>query len=125
MITKLITTTILIIGLVVIAFGQTVTHKTATKLINKTVINKAVGSTYTATAYCLKGKMANGQTVHSGAIAADRKVLPLGSKVKIGNSHYVVKDTGGAIKGKRIDIWLSTCSAAKQYGRRQVNLLLE
>lgn len=39
-------------------------------------------------------------------IAVDPKVIPLGSKVKIDGKIYTASDTGGAIKGKRIDILL-------------------
>lgn len=67
--------------------------------------------------------MANGQRVHSGAIAADPRVLPIGSKVHIeGMGNFTVKDTGGAIRGRRIDIWMPSKSAAMRFGRRQVLL---
>jgi 3D (Asp-Asp-Asp) domain-containing protein len=76
---------------------------------------------FTATAYSLRGKMANGQGVHRGAIAADPRVLPLGTRVYIdGMGEFTVKDTGGAIKGNRIDIWMS--SGARIFGRRTVKL---
>jgi len=78
---------------------------------------------FTATAYSLKGKMRNGQAVHSGAIAADPRVLPIGTTVYIeGMGQFVVKDTGGAIKGNRIDIWMSSTSNAFKFGRRPVKL---
>lgn len=67
--------------------------------------------------------MANGQKVHSGAIAADPRVLPLGTKVHIqGMGSFVVKDTGGAVKGKRIDIWMPSRTQALKFGRRPVQL---
>lgn len=96
-----------------------------TKVV-KTVSSKTVGArTFNATAYCLKGRMANGQTVHSGAIAADPRVLPLGTKVYIeGMGSYVVKDTGGAIKGNKIDVWLASCSQARKFGRRPLQLTI-
>ncbi len=76
---------------------------------------------FNATAYSLRGRMANGQTVHSGAIAADPRVLPLGTVVHIeGLGTYTVKDTGGAIKGNRIDIWMP--NNAMKFGRRNVRL---
>jgi 3D (Asp-Asp-Asp) domain-containing protein len=80
---------------------------------------------FSATAYCLsKNRMANGQKVHHGAIAADPRVLPLGTKVRIeGMGVFTVKDTGGAIRGKRIDIWMSSCQAAKNFGRRNILIL--
>lgn len=91
-------------------------------LVKKTASVEAAGyRSFVATAYSLKGKMANGQTVHSGAIAADPRILPMGTVVYIeGMGTFVVKDTGGAIKGNRIDIWMS--KGALRFGRRTVKL---
>ena len=78
---------------------------------------------YTATAYALKGRMANGRYVHKGAIAADPRILPLGTKVHIKNmGTYTVTDTGSAIKGRRIDIWMPSKRQAIKFGRRKVHL---
>ena len=78
---------------------------------------------YTATAYCLKGRTASGEKVRQGIIAADPRVLPLGTLVHIaGLGEYVVKDTGRLIKGRIIDIWMPTCKAARTWGRRKVEL---
>lgn len=91
----------------------------------KAVYTRPVGSrTFIATAYSLKGKMANGQKVHSGAIAADPRVLPIGSMVMIeGMGIFTVKDTGGAIKGNRIDIWMPDKRRAMKFGKRKVQLI--
>lgn len=99
---------------------------TSKKVVKPTVSTRMVGArTFEATAYCLTGKMANGQRVHSGAIAADPRVLKLGTKVNInGMGTFVVKDTGGAIKGNRVDIWIGNCQAARTFGRRKVQLLI-
>ena len=78
---------------------------------------------YTATAYCLKGRTASGEKVRQGIIAADPRVLPLGTLVHIaGLGEYLVKDTGRLIKGNRLDIWMPTCTQALNYGRRRVKL---
>src|SRR5215212_3803185 len=56
------------------------------KLVEKTVSSKAVGmskGSFSATAYCLKGRTAMGHGVRSGLIAADPRVLRLGSSVNI------------------------------------------
>lgn len=82
--------------------------------------------TYTATAYCLRGRTASGEYVRQGIIAADPKRLPLGTVVTIkGRGQYVVKDTGGLIKGNIIDIWMPSCRDAIQFGRRKVQLTVE
>lgn len=49
-------------------------------------------------------------------IAVDRRLIKLGTKVQIGNKMYVAEDTGGAIKGKRIDIYYSSHRQARRHG---------
>ena len=82
--------------------------------------------TYTATAYCLRGRTASGKPVSRGLIAADPSVLPLGTRVRVEagswSGEYLVADTGGAVKGRRIDIWTPTTREARQFGRRPVKL---
>jgi 3D (Asp-Asp-Asp) domain-containing protein len=81
---------------------------------------------YVATAYSLKGRTASGRMVSKGLIAADPRVLPLGSRVKLeaGNysGEYVVADTGGMVKGRRIDIWTPSSKEAMRFGRKTVKL---
>ena len=81
---------------------------------------------YVATAYSLRGRTASGLPVNKGIIAADPRVLPLGSRVKIeaGNysGEYLVADTGGMVRGKRIDIWTPSSREAMRFGRRTVKL---
>ena len=83
-------------------------------------------STYVATAYSLRGRTASGKMVARGLIAADPRVLPLGSRVRLEHpgytGEYLVADTGGMIKGKRIDIWIPTTREAMRFGRRTVKL---
>ncbi|HMH43061.1 MAG TPA: 3D domain-containing protein, partial [Pyrinomonadaceae bacterium] len=70
-----------------------------------TAEEKAAGETYTATAYSLHGRTATGVAPATGMIAADPRVLPLGSRVRIEagsySGEYVVADTGGAVRGHR------------------------
>ena len=81
---------------------------------------------YVATAYSLRGKTASGRMVSRGLIAADPRVLPLGSRVRLDHpgysGEYLVADTGGLIRGKRIDIWTPSSSEAMRFGRRTVKL---
>lgn len=49
-------------------------------------------------------------------IAVDPTVIPLGSRVEINGSIYIAEDTGGAIKGNRIDLCVSSHSEAYQKG---------
>ena len=82
--------------------------------------------TFTATAYSLRGRTASGRNVARGVIAADRRVLPLGTRVRIdaGNysGEYLVADTGGAVRGRKIDIWVPSTGEAMRFGRRGVKL---
>jgi 3D (Asp-Asp-Asp) domain-containing protein len=83
-------------------------------------------SPYVATAYSLRGRTASGRMVSRGLIAADPSVLPLGSRVRLEHpgysGEYLVADTGGAIRGRRIDIWTPSASEAMRFGRRTVKL---
>ena len=49
-------------------------------------------------------------------IAVDRKVIPLGSKVEINGHVYIAEDTGGAIRGNKIDIFVNDHATALAYG---------
>ncbi|MFZ1701946.1 MAG: 3D domain-containing protein [Pyrinomonadaceae bacterium] len=99
------------------------------KLVKKTGSVRAAGASrgsFTATAYCLKGRTAMGHGVRRGIIAADPRVLKLGSTIVISagpwSGTYLVSDTGGKIKGKRLDIWVPGCSEARKFGRRTVQV---
>lgn len=79
-----------------------------------------------ATAYCHRGKTQSGIPTRSGIVAADPRMLPLGSVVRILDGPttglYTVMDTGAAIKGRRIDVYVPSCARAKKFGRRTVTL---
>jgi 3D (Asp-Asp-Asp) domain-containing protein len=81
---------------------------------------------YVATAYSLRGRTASGRMVSKGLIAADPRVLPLGSRVRLEagpySGEYLVADTGGLVRGRRIDIWTPTSREAMRFGRRTVKL---
>lgn len=87
---------------------------------------QVIAKTYLATAYCLKGQTAAGIPVRRGIIAADPKILPLGSVVRIEagsySGIYTVLDTGGAIRGQRIDIFLPTKAEAMRFGSRRIRV---
>ena len=81
---------------------------------------------YTATAYSLRGRTSSGKPASRGLIAADPSVLPLGTRVRLEagafSGEYVVGDTGGSVRGRRIDIWTPTANEALRFGRRVVKL---
>jgi 3D (Asp-Asp-Asp) domain-containing protein len=90
--------------------------------------NEASSSTvtFTATAYSLRGRTADGGAVRRGVIAADRRVLPIGTRVRLEagsySGEYVVADTGGAVRGRKIDIWVPSTGEAMRFGRRPIKL---
>jgi len=86
----------------------------------------AAAATYTATAYSLGGRTASGMRVTKGLIAADPRILPLGTRVLLDagaySGEYLVADTGGSVRGKKIDIWTPNSHEANRFGRRLVRL---
>ena len=98
--------------------------------------------TVRSTAYCLcqkctgktpgsagYGHTASGFVIIPGqdmkVIAVDPSVIPLGSQVYVeGYGYAIAADTGGAIKGNRIDVYKDTHALALQWGSRTVNVYL-
>lgn len=82
--------------------------------------------TYIATCYSLRGRTASGKMVAKGLIAADPKVLPLGSRVRLDagpySGEYLVADTGGLIRGRHVDIWTPSTRDAMRFGRRKIKV---
>ncbi|WP_090090078.1 3D domain-containing protein [Clostridium uliginosum] len=84
----------------------------------------------TATAYSGHSTTATGRTPVRNAgslstIAVDPSVIPLGSKVYVeGYGYAIAADTGSAIKGNKIDLFLNSSSECNSWGRRSVNLLV-
>ncbi len=66
------------------------------------------------------GTTATGVAPQAGVtIAVDPKVIPLGTRVYIeGVGWRIAQDTGGAVKGKRIDLFLESYQAALNWGRQ-------
>ncbi|HYX27174.1 MAG TPA: 3D domain-containing protein [Pyrinomonadaceae bacterium] len=102
------------------------TTSTSTKPAPLSDEKSAPAEIYQATAYSLHGRTASGASPSQGMIAADPRLLPIGSRVRIEagsySGEYVVADTGGAVRGKRIDIWTPSSREAMRFGRRTVKL---
>ena len=61
--------------------------------------------------------MANGETVHYGAVAND--ALPLGTKVVIDGEEFVVKDRfGGGYGVEKFDVYTTSVSECEKFGRQ-------
>ena len=85
--------------------------------------------TVTATAYTDSSgnKTASGRAAQYGVIAVDPKVIPLGTRLYVESTddgkswtygYCVAGDTGGAIKGNKIDLFYNSESECVRFGRR-------
>jgi 3D (Asp-Asp-Asp) domain-containing protein len=81
-----------------------------------------------ATAYCQQGATKSGATAQPGIVAADPRVLPIGTVLRIlapvkqYGGIYTVMDTGSAVKGRTVDIFMPSCARAVRFGRRTVRV---
>ncbi len=70
-----------------------------------------------------------GTQIRPGVVAVDPDVIPLGSRLYIqypdGHGEYAVaEDTGGAIKGNRIDIAKTSVEKAQDFGMKDVKVFV-
>lgn len=84
---------------------------------------------FSATAYCKGTTTAAGLRVRSGIAAADPTLLPLGSIVSVDANEehsgiYTVLDTGPAVQGRIIDLYMWSCYDALEFGRQQVGVTI-
>ena len=83
---------------------------------------------FSATAYCKGTTTASGVRVRTGVAAADPQLLPVGSvvQVAVGDSKYsgvyTVMDTGPAVQGRELDLYIWSCHEALSFGRRPVQV---
>lgn len=104
------------------------------KELNKTRIKYELIGVYEITAYCpcvsccgkSNGKTASGKIAKPNhTIAADINHFSFNDEVYIDGTTYVVEDTGGAIRGNRIDMFFGSHSEALSYGRKYEKLYKE
>ena len=82
----------------------------------------AVATGYTHTGH----RTATGTKPHRGTMAVDRRVIPMGSYGYVpGYGEVHAEDTGGAIKGNRIDLFFNSRGEAVRWGRRTVELYIK
>jgi len=83
---------------------------------------------FSATAYCKGIVTASGVPVQSGVAAADPELLPVGSVIEVDslpqkyNGIYTVMDTGPAVQGRQLDIYMWSCNEAQQFGRQAARI---
>ncbi|MGE7602735.1 3D domain-containing protein [Peribacillus sp. NPDC097675] len=98
--------------------------KTASKKYKTLTVN---ASAYTANCKGCSGVTAIGLNLKKNpkvkAISVDPKVIPLGTKVHVeGYGEAIAADTGGAIKGNKIDVFYSSKTKALNWGRKTVKV---
>jgi 3D (Asp-Asp-Asp) domain-containing protein len=83
---------------------------------------------FSATAYCKGTTTASGTAVRTGIAAADPDLLPVGSVIQIDslggryNGIYTIMDTGPAVQGRHIDLYMWSCNEALDFGKRALSL---
>ena len=83
---------------------------------------------FTATAYCKGTTTASGAEVRTGIAAADDDILPVGSVVSVTaentryNGVYTIMDTGPAVQGRLLDLYMWSCHEALAFGRKPIQL---
>ena len=79
--------------------------------------------TFEVTCHTGKGMTASGRPSSRETVSVDPRVVPLGTRLVIDEvGTRVAADTGGAIKGRRLDIWEPTVAACTQFGRKQLRV---
>ena len=86
--------------------------------------NKPVDRQFVATAYSDYGITKSGVLVAAGIVAADPKVLPIGTIIEVEagtySGIYTVMDTGPGVKGETIDIFIPNYDEAVRFGSQKV-----
>ncbi|HEV8316164.1 MAG TPA: 3D domain-containing protein [Vicinamibacterales bacterium] len=83
---------------------------------------------FAATAYCKGSTTASGVGVRTGIAASDSTLLPVGSVISINtgdsqyNGIYTIMDTGPAVQGRILDLYMWSCREALAFGRREVQI---
>ncbi len=83
---------------------------------------------FAATAYCKGSVTAAGVAPLAGVAAADPSLLPLGSIIEIDSPDssydgiYSVLDTGPAVQGREVDLYMWSCHDALRFGRKSVRI---
>ncbi len=81
--------------------------------------------TVEVTAYALQGTTATGIPVGWGVVAVDPSVIPLGTRMTIpGYGEGIAADTGSAVRGRIIDVWMPTREQALAWGRRTITITI-
>jgi len=125
-------TAVAVVGFVSLYEATVLDSKYAARLatMRETTALPAPGSrlAYSATAYCKGITTTSGVAVQSGIAAADPELLPVGSVIDVDglpqkyDGVYSVLDTGPAVQGRQLDIYMWSCNEALAFGRRPIHI---
>ncbi len=107
-----------------------------TSMVNRPLVTNLGADVFTATAYCScekccdkkpsdkwYGITATGKHAKWGTVAVDRKVIKLGSRLRLEgfpSTTFRAEDVGSAIKGNHIDIWFPSHKQALKFGVKKM-----
>lgn len=112
-------------------FAEETTEPTTISKNEPTTAKKT--QTFRATAYCPCAECSGGygyitatgaKAIAGRTIAVDPSVIPYGTEVIINGHTYIAEDTGGAIKGNRIDIFFDNHVEASNFGLQTVEVVI-
>ncbi len=113
-------------GLLTTSGGETLNYKKVIKC-QATAYDLSFQSTGKRPGHPAYGITASGTYAKMGTVAVDPRVIPLGTKMYIVSTdgsvvygYCTAEDTGGAIKGNKVDLFYNTTSECMQFGRRSV-----
>jgi 3D (Asp-Asp-Asp) domain-containing protein len=113
-------------GIIVAAPPRNVAEAMAVTGVHRLVaVYAMVATAYTAgSAQAVPtGRTATGMPARYGVVAVDPRVIPLGSRLYIqGYGTAIAADTGGAIRGNRIDLCMDSYRSAIDFGRQPVKV---
>lgn len=130
---KLVVTVVIALAFTLLQQAQTIDSRYAARhaAYRETVALPAPGAKmrFAATAYCKGTITASGVAPRTGVAAADPALLPVGSVIQVGAESpyagiYTIMDTGPAVQGRQIDIYMWSCHEALRFGRRAVDVIV-
>lgn len=106
---------------------KTTTKKTTAKAATPYKVIKMKATAYTGSCKGCSGKTATGidlkKNPKAKVISVDPKVIPLGSKVYVeGYGYAIAGDTGGSLKGNKIDVFIPNQKNALKWGVKTVTV---
>lgn len=109
----------------IVAVGTNKTVETSRGNVSYRMVKTMEATAYTAADGDGNGITSIGLTAKHGIIAVDPRVIPYGTRVYIpGYGFAVAGDTGGAIIGNRIDLFMDSYHDAISFGRRNVEMYI-